>query len=258
MAVATPCKMNTHSQEIVNGVYEFPLRCCSCFRLLKPEADVVADRYCLDVFPVLLEQPSFPLKLKCSCGSLQGQDLCTISGKGNTIQQIQSPLAVFRLLGVPSLTKSQICLDDPFHIRHDIDLQIENGDKFSSCGVGIDIRDEPWQTAKTKDEHLGSSYRTDGAPKRILLRKSSLQKGVRVMQFLLDQSSVLLRCSSKDKTNNSRAVEAPGYHWRRNKHSLIDSRKIALFFSILSSMGTMILIYLTLRIKHISDEHAGV
>ncbi|KAG9451519.1 hypothetical protein H6P81_011484 [Aristolochia fimbriata] len=258
MAVSTPCKVNTHSQEIVNGVYEFPLRCCSCFRLLKPEADVVADRYCLDVFPVLLDQPSFPLRLKCPCGSLQDQDICTISGKGNTVQKIQSPLAVFRLLEVPSISKSQICLDDPCHMRNDIDLQVENGDKFSSCEVHIDIGDKPRETVKTKDELHESAHRTDGALKRVLLRKSSLQKGVKVMQFLLDQSSVLLRCSSKDKINNTRAFEAPTYHWRRNKHSLIDSRKIVLFFSILSSMGTMILIYMTLRIKHISDELARV
>ncbi|XP_068642996.1 uncharacterized protein [Aristolochia californica] len=251
MAVSTPCKVNTHSQEIVDGVYEFPLRCCSCFRLLKPEADGVADRYCLDVFPVLLEQPSLPLRLKCPCGSLQDQDPFTISEKENTVQQIQSPLAIFRLLEVPSLTKSQICLDDPCHIRNNIDQQIENGDKFSPCRVGIDIREEPLEMAKTKVANLESPYRTDGALKRVLLRKSSLQKGVKVMQFLLDQSSVLLRCSSKDKTNNTRAFEAPSYHWQRNKYFLIDSRKVVLFFSILSSLGTMILIYLTLRIKHI-------
>ncbi|XP_077213483.1 adenine deaminase isoform X2 [Tasmannia lanceolata] len=250
-------KVNAYSQGIVDGSYEIPLRCCPSLQLLKPEADAASHLYSLDVFPDLLgNKCSFPVTLNCPNGSSQGQDLFSTpeaSERGSIIPHSSSQLTFLSFLDVPYPSESHTCFDSRWSCENYIDLEIGNAGKYSSCGMDIDLGDEYLETPKSSDETLGSTMRTEGSLNHLqclLLWKSSLQMGRKIMQFLSDHSSMLLKYTYRDKGANERGHDTSDYRWRRYKRSVsIDSRKIALFFSILSSIGTMVLIYLTLRVK---------
>ncbi|KAG2240577.1 hypothetical protein Bca52824_090541 [Brassica carinata] len=63
--------------------------------------------------------------------------------------------------------------------------------------------------------------------------------------------------SECDKAISERCHDAPTNRWRRYKRAAsFDSRKIVIIFSILSSVGTLILIYLTLRVRLINGDNS--
>ncbi|XP_058086266.1 uncharacterized protein LOC131233524 isoform X2 [Magnolia sinica] len=257
MAVCPEEKVYPHMQGIADRSHEFPLRCCSSIPPLKPGADAATHSYCLDVLPVLLDEASIPVNLTCPYGSSQGQGFYGVSGvleKGNISPESPSQLTFLSFLEVPYPSESQTCSDVHWNCSNHINLQIESADKCQLCGVGVEIQDGCLQTPKINDETVGSPMRSEAPLNSALSIKGSLQLGGKMMQFLMDHSATLLRCTSRDKCNNEKGYDTSNNKWRRYKRSAsFNSRRIVLFSSILSSMGTMVLIYLTLRVKQISD-----
>ncbi|XP_071709990.1 uncharacterized protein [Rutidosis leptorrhynchoides] len=72
------------------------------------------------------------------------------------------------------------------------------------------------------------------------------------MQLLMNQSFILPKFSTRDKTAVEKGLEVPKMRKFKRTGSF-NSRKVALLFSVLSCFGTIILIYLTLRVKQIAD-----
>ncbi|RID77149.1 hypothetical protein BRARA_A00079 [Brassica rapa] len=64
-----------------------------------------------------------------------------------------------------------------------------------------------------------------------------------------------LNCQKTQNRINVLLGGTDSYQWRRYKRAAsFDSRKIVILFSILSSVGTLILIYLTLRVRQNGDN----
>ncbi|WZZ75831.1 hypothetical protein YC2023_087201 [Brassica napus] len=67
----------------------------------------------------------------------------------------------------------------------------------------------------------------------------------------------VVKALSIHKAISERCHDAPTNRWRRYKRAAsFDSRKIVIIFSILSSVGTLILIYLTLRVRLINGDNS--
>eukprot|EP00262_Sarcandra_glabra_P019094 TRINITY_DN7087_c0_g4_i3.p1 TRINITY_DN7087_c0_g4~~TRINITY_DN7087_c0_g4_i3.p1 ORF type:complete len:201 (-),score=15.75 TRINITY_DN7087_c0_g4_i3:205-807(-) len=190
----------------------------------------------------------------CQCEQVQDvYSISVVSDKGNINTPCPSQLAFLSFLQGPYTSKSYECLD-VHNGRNCIDLQI-GGDKDSSCGVDIDIG-KYLETQKTDEQTVGSQTKTEDALTRVLLRKISLQMGGKIMQYLLDHSLMLMKCSFREKSTSDKRSDTGTIdnRWRRyNRSTSFNSRKIVLLSSILSSIGTMLLIYLTLRVKHNID-----
>ncbi|KAE8700097.1 hypothetical protein F3Y22_tig00110562pilonHSYRG00080 [Hibiscus syriacus] len=205
----------------------------SCFELIKPSFDET-NRHCsLDVLPIVIEKTSFPMREKCSLNTARGQDVYSISvlpEEGKTNPKCTPQLTFLSLLEVPFSSKKQMRLDAQLSCHNCIDLKVDSEDAYSSCILDINIKKEIPDILASSDEIVGNS-KSEGVLKhlqKVLQRQSSL---------------------NIEKSSAERVQDAPMNRWRRYRRAAsFDSRKIVLF-SILSSLGTLILIYLTLRVK---------
>lgn len=247
-------QMDACSQRIIDGSQEFSLRCNSCARLLKPEAAAMTDSYCIDVLPVL-DESSMQVTVTCPYGSFEDEDSCSILGlseRGITNPPFSSELSLLKFLEASCPSESQLCLDVHQNCENYIDLKIESAHN-SSSQRDTEFTEKSLEAPKIADDNF-KPMRADSVPNAALLKKSSMQVGGKIMQFLVDCSLMLLKYTSRDKCMNERGLESTNNKFQRYKRSTsFNSRKIVLFSSILSSMGTMVLIYLTLRVKQISD-----
>ncbi|XP_050208337.1 uncharacterized protein LOC126657659 [Mercurialis annua] len=234
----------------------------SCFQILNPSFDDDLKNQCtLDVVPILFEDASFPIQHNCSFHTSNGQDLYSISmlseeDKTNPI--CTSQLAFLSFVELPVSPKKQMCLDPQLKCQNFIGLQMESPDAYSPCIVDIDIEMENCEKVKAVDETIGST-KTEGLLTGVLQRQASIKTRGRLMQLLTDHSSTLMNLISKQKSFNERVHDVPNNRWRKYKRAAsFDSRKVVLFFSILSSLGTLILIYLTLRVRQTADGYVNI
>ncbi|XWS29529.1 hypothetical protein CRYUN_Cryun24cG0036900 [Craigia yunnanensis] len=217
---------------MVDGSTNLPVN-ISCFELIKPSFDETNQHPSLDVLPILIEETSFPVREKCSLNTSHGQDVYSISvlpEEGKSPKSTQQ-LTFLSLLEVPFSSKNQMCLDAQLSCQNCIDLKMDSEDAYSSCILDINIEKGTPDILKSSDETVGNS-KSEGVVthlQKVLQRQASL---------------------NVDKSSTERVHDAPTNRWRRYKRAAsFDSRKIVLLFSFLSSVGTLILIYLTLRVK---------
>ncbi|XP_023633769.1 uncharacterized protein LOC17880208 isoform X2 [Capsella rubella] len=118
-----------------------------------------------------------------------------------------------------------------------INVLLGGTDSYQSCVVDINVeKGNGGETVTSHDEVVGSVKSESVHMQKVLQRQASL---------------------STDKTISERCHDAPTNRWRRYKRAAsFDSRKIVILFSILSSVGTLILIYLTLRVKQNGDNNS--
>ncbi|XP_044487950.1 uncharacterized protein LOC123212811 [Mangifera indica] len=219
-----------------------PVR-CSCFQLLKPSFDEVNHHCSLDVLPILIEEASFPVREKCSFHSSHVQDVYGIPvlpEEDNSSSECTSQLAFLSFVEVPFPSKSQMSLDDQLDIQNCFDLPMKSADAYPFRIVDINIDRENLEPPKSNDEIVGS-IKSEGMinhTQKVLQRQASL---------------------NIDKSPTERIHDAPINRWRRYRRAAsFDSRKVVLLFSILSSLGTLILIYLTLRVRQNGDGFSQV
>ncbi|KAG9158336.1 hypothetical protein Leryth_000454 [Lithospermum erythrorhizon] len=92
---------------------------------------------------------------------------------------------------------------------------------------------------------------------RVVQREISLQIGGKFMQLLMNRSLDLSKFCFRDKNAGKRIYDTSTNRSRKYKRSAsFNSRRVFLLFSVVSIMGTMILIYLTLRVRQITDAAA--
>ncbi|XP_059624272.1 uncharacterized protein LOC132267199 isoform X4 [Cornus florida] len=191
-----------------------------------------------------------------TCESQDAYSISVLPDEGTTNTQCESQLAFVTLLEVPNPFKSQLCLDAQMNCQNN-DLKMENADAHSPCIVNIDIDKKNLETPKPKDEAT-EKLKTEG-PLMHLQRQISLQMGEKVMQLLMKYSPMLPKFITKDGATTERIHDTPNNRLRKYKRSAsFNSRKVVLVSSVLSSIGTIVLIYLTLRVRQIGDGSVHV
>ncbi|XP_042477003.1 uncharacterized protein LOC122058388 isoform X2 [Macadamia integrifolia] len=167
------------------------------------------------------------------------------SKRGDTNQQCPSQFSFLRLLEVPYTSESESSLDNDWNSMEFFSFEMESADRCSSCSVDINI-EETLGNPKTEEQSV-HHVKTESALTRASQRMIGMQIGGKILQLLLNQSLTLLKSSSREKSMTEGAHDTPSSRWRRYKRAAsLDSRKVVIFFSVLSIMGTLLLIYLTL------------
>ncbi|PIA52162.1 hypothetical protein AQUCO_01000205v1 [Aquilegia coerulea] len=189
---------------------------------------------------------------------VQGQDAYNISIESEKENVNPQYLACLNFHEAPKPNENQECADSQWDSKNCTILQIGSEDRYCPCDVATDVKKELSETPSTGDRTIASLTRTESSLSRTPRGKISLQIGEKIMQLLMNDSNMLVKCTSGDKLAE-RVPDTPNSRWRRYKRAAsFDSRKVVLLFSILSSFGTLVLIYLTLRVKQIDDGFAHV
>eukprot|EP00268_Persea_americana_P040553 TRINITY_DN402_c0_g1_i7.p1 TRINITY_DN402_c0_g1~~TRINITY_DN402_c0_g1_i7.p1 ORF type:complete len:229 (+),score=31.80 TRINITY_DN402_c0_g1_i7:359-1045(+) len=228
MVVCSQEKVDPYVQKIVDGTRDFTSG---------TGEDASTHSYCLDVVPVF-DNSSIPVTLECPYESSQDQDYCSISGfseKQSINPHSSSDVALLSFLEIPASYpfESQICSDVRKNCGNYIDLKIESAENYMSCGLGIQFAEEYFDDPKITVENL-KPMTTEGVLNTVLLRKSSLQVGVKIFQSLAEYSTMLLKGAFRDKCTNDRGLDANcNRHQRYKRSTSFNSRKIVLFSSIL-------------------------
>ncbi|XP_042490390.1 uncharacterized protein LOC122070323 [Macadamia integrifolia] len=175
--------------------------------------------------------------------------ISVISERGNTNPECPSQFSLLSVLEVPYASESESSLDNDWNSMNCVSFQMESADKFSSCSVDIDVEVENLAKPEAEEKTVHCSLKSESALTSTSQRKISVQIGGKIMQLLLNYSPILLKPTSRaDKLVTEGAIDIPNSRWRRYKRAAsLDSRKVVIFFSVLSSMGTLLLIYLTLK-----------
>lgn len=213
----------------------------------KPCSDNLNRQFPLDIPPILFEETSHPPGLHGS----HARDVYSISvlPKEGENANCASPLAFLSILEVPNQSKSPMCLDAHINCQDCVDFQMKNEDVYSKCIIDIPSVNGNSVSPESFEEPV-ESFKTGNSPTSVLWRESSF-KGGKLMQTVVNVSN------SRDKPVSEKLHDLPSNRWRRYKRAAsFDSRKVALLFSILSSFGTLVLIYLTLRVRQRADGFA--
>ncbi|XP_065875098.1 uncharacterized protein [Euphorbia lathyris] len=231
----------------------------SNFKLVKPSLHEV-NQQCVDDVPILFEQASVATGENCDLQTANGQDVYRISmlsEADKTSSKCTSQLAFLSFVELP-VSPKKMCFDSQLNCQNFIGLQMESQDAYSPCIVGIDIEAENFEKPKSDDKTNGR-IKSEGLPMGALQRQVSLKTCGKLMQLLTDHSSSMLNMISKEKSFNERVYDTPNNRWRKCKRAAgFDSRKIVLLFSILSSLGTLILIYLTLKVRQSAEGYVNI
>ncbi|KAL3527736.1 hypothetical protein ACH5RR_012392 [Cinchona calisaya] len=165
------------------------------------------------------------------------------------------------ILVVPNLMKTQMNLDRHPKCQNHTSLKVDAMDIYATSTLDTDIEKGKLETPKSNDEAVGNLKTEDSLTffQRALQREISLRIGGKFMQLLMNNSLELPKFFPRDKCMTERIFETPTSRSRKFKRSAsFNSRRVVFLFSILSSMGTIILIYLTLRVRQIADASSNI
>ncbi|KAG8383527.1 hypothetical protein BUALT_Bualt04G0022800 [Buddleja alternifolia] len=158
---------------------------------------------------------------------------------------------------VRNLIKNKICLNSESNLLSYGDLKMGKVNKYAPSILDVDIEQGNTETPKATEETISNSN-SDDSLARPLQRGICLQLGGKFMQFLMKYSPELPKVSSKDKLLAERAYDTPTSRSRKYKRSQsFNSRRVVLMFSIMSIVGTIILICLTLRVRLLISDGSG-
>ncbi|KAJ0789179.1 hypothetical protein HanPI659440_Chr05g0200531 [Helianthus annuus] len=177
------------------------------------------------------------------CDSFRAVDL--VDEDDNDVPHCELPVALSNSVEVYVALESQLPVDEQMNSQTCINKMVESAAGYSKCSEkDVDIEKGKSGTPGINEETVGSLKNEGGQMKQI-----SCEMGGKYMQFLMNHSLILPKFS----TRGEKVAEAP--RMRKYKRTAsFNSRKVALMFSVLSSLGTIILIYLTLRVKQMGDS----
>ncbi|XP_076904177.1 uncharacterized protein LOC143559521 isoform X2 [Bidens hawaiensis] len=167
------------------------------------------------------------------CDSFTAVDL---SDANNNAPNCEPNVTLSKSMEVYVPLESQLTTDGQTNSQT---YMVESGSDYSKCSEkDVDIE-------KGKS---GSNKESVGNLKNEEEHMISFEMGGKYMQFLMNHSLILPKFSTRG--------EAPRMRKYKRTPSF-NSRKVALMFSLLSSLGTIILIYLTLRVRQMDDSSTG-
>uniref|UniRef100_A0A7N0T7F8 Uncharacterized protein n=1 Tax=Kalanchoe fedtschenkoi TaxID=63787 RepID=A0A7N0T7F8_KALFE len=154
--------------------------------------------------------------------------------------------ACLGVMPLPNLFRNQISSAVKSNCQDCITLLVGNPAGFST-DPPVDV--EKGCSDSSAEAEAPRDANSEGAVihvQKALQRQISIHLGGKFGQHLLEYFLVLLRIYPKAE----RGHDTGNNRWRRYKRSAsFDSRKVVLFFSVVSSMGTLILICLTLSLR---------
>ncbi|KAL2551379.1 hypothetical protein Fot_04998 [Forsythia ovata] len=177
---------------------------------------------------------------------------------GTSNPQFEPGLNVVSHVESLNTIKSETHFNAESDLQSDTNLKMDDVNNYAPCILDVDIEKGMAHNPKTNDESVGN-LKTDDSLVRALQREISLQVGGKFMQLLMNHGSDLPKFASRDKYLIERVYDTPTNRSRKYKRSAsFNSRRVVLLFSVLSSMGTIILIYLTLRVKQNGDGSGNI
>ncbi|RAL43961.1 hypothetical protein DM860_014098 [Cuscuta australis] len=168
---------------------------------------------------------------------------------GRTINQ------QFDALSDPNVAKTQAAIDYQSNCRSQIKQKM-NSTENHAMYIDVDIEKGKLEASKASciDETSGNLKVDDSSLARVMQREITSQLGGKLMQLFMNSSIELPKLISREKSMNEKCYDMATSRLRKYKRSAsFNSRKVVLLFSILSSMGTLVLIYLTLRVRQIAE-----
>ncbi|XP_019177160.1 PREDICTED: uncharacterized protein LOC109172456 isoform X2 [Ipomoea nil] len=174
--------------------------------------------------------------------SRETHNFAVLSNGGPNNQQYES-------LPKPYEVEIPITTDAPSSCQSHFNQKMNNADNYVPYILDINVE-------KGKLEAPKCAYGTARNLKAedCLAREIASQLGGKLMQLLMNNSVELPKFASRDKCVTEKTCDTLTNRLRKYKRSAsFNSRRVVLLFSILSIMGTIILIYLTLRVKQIGD-----
>ncbi|XP_073157242.1 uncharacterized protein [Henckelia pumila] len=157
-----------------------------------------------------------------------------------------------------NMIKGEICLNsEPCLLNHSR-IKKDKLINYPPCTLDADIEKGTTEIPNSNKDTAGN-LKSDDPLARILPTEICLQIGGKFMQFLVNHGPELPKFTSRDKFLTERVHDMSSNRARKYKRSAsFNSRRVLLLFSVLSSMGTIILIYLTLRVRQIGDRSGNV
>uniref|UniRef100_A0A803PE57 Uncharacterized protein n=1 Tax=Cannabis sativa TaxID=3483 RepID=A0A803PE57_CANSA len=204
-------------------------------------------------FPLLVEEASCAGSLELPSDGSHVQDLFSISVLPQESNDLHcsSHLAFLRFLEVTNPKNDQVYMEAKLNSQNSTDLKMNSTQTFSSCVVDIDVEKMSLKVPESNEKAV-ESLKSESVLlylQRVLWRQASVTVGAKLIQLLMNYGT------SRDKTGVERVHETPNNQWRRYKRAAsFDSRKVVLLFSILSILGTLILIFLTLKVRQSADS----
>ncbi|CAA2933839.1 Hypothetical predicted protein [Olea europaea subsp. europaea] len=154
--------------------------------------------------------------------------------------------------------KSETQFNAESKLQDNANLMMDEASNYVPCILDVDIETGKPHNPIIYDESV-EILKTDDSLVRALQREINLQIGGKFMQLLMNHSPDIPKFASRDKYLIDRVYDTPTNRSRKYKRSVsFNSRRVVLLFSILSSIGSIILIYLTLRVRQIGDTSGSL
>ncbi|XP_057783818.1 uncharacterized protein LOC131001435 isoform X2 [Salvia miltiorrhiza] len=172
---------------------------------------------------------------------------------GATINPQCESVKAVGLVEVPDLLEKETSLNSETNLLNRTYQMLDRVDNYAPCNLNVDIEKGMPEIPKSSEESIGC-LKSDDSLSTVLQKVIWLQLTGIFMNLFVQQSHDLPMVSSKDRYLAERVYDTPTNRSRKFKRSpSFNSRRVVLLFSVVSSMGTIILIYLTLRVRQISD-----
>ncbi|KAL8476176.1 hypothetical protein ACS0TY_028731 [Phlomoides rotata] len=157
------------------------------------------------------------------------------------------PTSSVYFVGAPDLKKNEMFVNSETNLLYQTNLMMDKLDDFAPCNLDVDIEKGKAEIPKSSEECVAYLKSDDSLAKVIWLTG-------KFMQLFMNQNPDSPKFASKDRVVPERVYDTISNRSRKYKRSQsFNSRRVVLLFSVMSSLGTIILILLTLKVKQISD-----
>ncbi|CAA0823608.1 Unknown protein [Striga hermonthica] len=155
---------------------------------------------------------------------------------------------------VPRPMKSQTCLSSDSLLNF-TKVDADKVNNYTPFVLDVDIEKGKAELPKCNEDRV-VNLKSDDSFARGLPQEFCFQIRGKIMQLLMNHLTELPKFISR---GNKFDILTPTNRSRKYRRSAsFNSKRVVLLFSVLSSMGTIILIYLTLRVRQISDAYGNV
>ncbi|KAH6808157.1 hypothetical protein C2S51_029265 [Perilla frutescens var. frutescens] len=189
----------------------------------------------------------------CFGDKCQNAHSVVVLNDGGTTEPQYEPPSNINYTEVPIVMQSQMFLNSKPGLHNHTNLEVDKVNNYAPCVLDVDIEKGKAENLKSNDKAVANLMSDDSLPKA-LQRDICLHIGGKFMQLLMNHGIELPKFTSRERVYDTASSRSRKY---KRSHSF-NSRRVVLLFSVLSSLGTIILIYLTLRVRLISDGSGNV
>ncbi|KAL8127479.1 uncharacterized protein LOC141721404 isoform X1 [Apium graveolens] len=191
--------------------------------------------------------------------SQQDQDcVALLPDQAPNMPLCETKVPFVKVLQVPRPLKHALSLDAVLISQNKVNQYMDDVDVIYPFIADVDLEKGNSEKPKTKTEPT-TNVKNDNPFTKTIQRQMSVPMGEKIMQVLMDHSLVSPKFSSREKIVPENIGDMPSNRLRKYKRSAsFNSRKVVLLFSVMSCLGTVILIMLTLRVRQMADgSHHG-